>query len=648
MGFLYHPITKSTDSIMKKIILGFLLLLSVNVYGQNGRNEVLVSPNSSSPYFLIDTVFTLGSILNDTTVVYLHYHNPTTTDYVGFQVRFFYSSQSFKTPIVKWGPSVSTISTKYGSYYTQPGWVNATAIYTGNQAIFDFPDGAVFEILLPHSSTFNPSSVDSLRVQGTPSYSNIATTMSGFDNTLGTFNYGGGFKMDTVRIPITVLNVDGTPAPEMPFAYDFKLKSSQVYFRGDRFTTNTNGVALIKIPYDTSFYNVKLVSNLDTLSDNSSINITDAYRLSDMSIYADTAQSYEFQQGDVNRSGNLSVSDAYLIFNRLATGRSSWSPVIANEYNVRYYTTNEYNTIITNPNIFQTGIIGTTLIDQNLNGTNGITYYGYVLGDVTNTGLNNLSFQIQRVNNPSVGTSYVLDEGTIYQNIQDSVQFRIPRLTISDDNTVNVGVTFITHGNKVGAAQIGLQFDPNIFRFSEINVGPEASSWNSFISTKPGEILWGGHESKMSPSLITNSTQMFNFKFNILNSNWEQSPIKITNKAAGNDKAEDLNIIPSPVDATVINGRRARELVNELVNGFRVYPNPVNDNLSIDYYQTNWGYLYYEIYDYTGKLYFTNREFVTQNEIVTRQIDVSNLKPGFYFVRLTTNEKQKIHKIIKK
>jgi hypothetical protein len=108
---------------------------------------------------------------------------------------------------VKWGPSVSTISTKYGSYYTQPGWVNATAIYTGNQAIFDFPDGAVFEILLPHSSTFNPSSVDSLRVQGTPSYSNIATTMSGFDNTLGTFNYGGGFKMDTVRIPITVLMV---------------------------------------------------------------------------------------------------------------------------------------------------------------------------------------------------------------------------------------------------------------------------------------------------------------------------------------------------------------------------------------------------------------------------------------------------------
>jgi len=178
-------------------------------------------------------------------------------------------------------------------------------------------------------------------------------------------------------------------------------------------------------------------------------------------------------------------------------------------------------------------------------------------------------------------------------------------------------------------------------------VGPEAGAWNSFLTAKPGEIMWGGHESKMSPSLITNPTQMFNFRFEILNQNWEQTPIKIFSKAAGNDKAEDLNIIPSPVDATVVNGRRARELVNELVNGFRVYPNPVQDNLNIDYFQTNWGYLLYEVYDYTGKIYYSNREFVNQNEVITRSLDISNLKPGLYFVRLTTNEKQKVHKIIK-
>lgn len=632
---------------MKKLILLFALLLPFGAFAQNGRTEVLVSPNSNSPHFLIDTVFTLGSILQDTTVVYLHYHNPTATNYAGFQVRFFYPTAAFKQPIVKWGPTAVGINTKYGSYYSQPGWVNATAIYTGASAVFDWPDGAVFEVLLPHAVGFNPSAVDSLEVQSTPAYTNIATTIGGIDNALGVYNYGGRFQMDTLVFPVTLLNVDGTPAPDMPFAFDYKLKTAQSYTRGARFVTNNTGLASIKVPYDTSFYNVKLVSNLDTLSDNSAINITDAYRLSDMSIYADTAEAYEFQQGDVNRSGTLSVSDAYLIFNRLATGRTTWSPVVANEYNVRYYTAGEYATIIANPNIFQTATIGTTNIDIALNGLSSLSYRGYVLGDVTNTGLNNLSFQIQRVNNPTSGTSYVLDEGTIYQNIEDSVQFRIPKLTISDDNTADVAVTFITHGNKVGAAQLSLKYDPTIFRFKNVNVGPEASAWNAFISAKPGEITWGGHESKMSPSLITNPTQMFNFQFEILNQNWEQTPIRITNKAAGNEKAEDLNIIPSPVDATVVNGRRARELVNELVNGFRVYPNPVQDNLNIDYFQTNWGYLTYEIYDYMGKNFYSEKEFVNQNQVVTKTINVSDLKTGFYFVRLTTNEKQKVYKIFK-
>jgi len=632
---------------MKKLLLLLALILPFGSFAQNGRTEVLTSPNQNSPHFLIDTVFTLGSILQDTTVVYLHYHNPTAVSYAGFQVRFFYPTAAFKQPIVKWGPTAVGVNTKYGSYYSQPGWVNATAIYTGTSAVFDWPDGAVFEVLLPHAVGFNPSAVDSLEVQSTPAYTNIATTIGGIDNTLGVYNYGGRFQMDTLTFPVTLLNVDGTPAPDMPFAFDYKLKTAQSYTRGERFVTDAAGLAGIKIPYDTSFYNVKLVSNLDTLSDNSAINITDAYRLSDMSIYADTAQSYEFQQGDVNRSGTLSVSDAYLIFNRLAVGRTTWSPVVANEYNVRYYTAEEYVTIMDNPDVFQTSIIGTTNIDVPLNGLSSLAYIGYVLGDVTNTGLNNLSFQIQRLNNPTSGTSYVLDEGTIYQNIEDSVQFRIPKLTISGDNTADVAVTFITHGNKVGAAQLSLKYDPTIFRFTNVNVGPEASAWNAFISAKPGEITWGGHESKMSPSLISNPTQMFNFQFEILNQNWEQTPIRITNKAAGNEKAEDLNIIPSPVDATVINGRRARELVNELVNGFRVYPNPVQDVLNIDYFQTNWGYLLYEVYDYTGKVYYSNREFVSQNEVVTRSLDISNLKSGIYFVRLTTNEKQKVHKIIK-
>jgi hypothetical protein len=236
----------------------------------------------------------------------------------------------------------------------------------------------------------------------------------------------------------------------------------------------------------------------------------------------------------------------------------------------------------------------------------------------------------------------------IYQNIKDSVQFRIPKLTISGDNTVDVNVTLITHGNKVGASQIGLKYDPQIFKFVGVSVGQEASAWNSFISSKSGEILWGGHESKMAPSLITNPTQMFNFKFEILNNNWEEAPIQIINKAAGNEKAQDLNIIPSPTDATIVNGRRARDLVDQLVNGFRVYPNPVVDEMYVDYFQTTPDNLTSEIFDLSGKLHLRETQFVAQDQTVTRRIETNTLEPGLYFVRLTTGTKQKIYKFIKK
>ena len=98
---------------MKKLLLTLMgLVFSVGLFAQNGKTETLTSPNTNSPYFLIDTVFTLGTIVEDTTVIYLHYQNPTSQTIQGLQARFFYDSASFETPIVKWGPVTSTITSK--------------------------------------------------------------------------------------------------------------------------------------------------------------------------------------------------------------------------------------------------------------------------------------------------------------------------------------------------------------------------------------------------------------------------------------------------------------------------------------------------------------------------------------------------------
>ena len=72
---------------MKKLLLTLMgLVFSVGLFAQNGKTETLTSPNTNSPYFLIDTVFTLGTIVEDTTVIYLHYQNPTSQTIQGFPV----------------------------------------------------------------------------------------------------------------------------------------------------------------------------------------------------------------------------------------------------------------------------------------------------------------------------------------------------------------------------------------------------------------------------------------------------------------------------------------------------------------------------------------------------------------------------------
>ena len=64
---------------------------------------------------------------------------PTAQSIQGFQVRFFYDNVNFDAPIVKWGPTTTAISTKYGSYYTSSNWVNAVVAYTGTNNSFDWP-----------------------------------------------------------------------------------------------------------------------------------------------------------------------------------------------------------------------------------------------------------------------------------------------------------------------------------------------------------------------------------------------------------------------------------------------------------------------------------------------------------------------------
>ena len=58
---------------MKKFLVALAALIGLTAQAQNGANEVLVAPASTSPYILVDTLFTLDNYPATYTDVYIHF-----------------------------------------------------------------------------------------------------------------------------------------------------------------------------------------------------------------------------------------------------------------------------------------------------------------------------------------------------------------------------------------------------------------------------------------------------------------------------------------------------------------------------------------------------------------------------------------------
>ena len=67
------------------------------------------------------------------------------------------------------------------------------------------------------------------------------------------------------------------------------------------------------------------------------------------------------------------------------------------------------------------------------------------------------------------------------------------------------------------------------------------------------------------------------------------------------------------------------------IETFLVFPNPVKDNLTIQYgsdFKKEW---FYEIHDLTGRIILTGKK---NHGNVVAEIDVSELKSGLYFIKV--------------
>ena len=643
---------------MKRFLLGLLVVLPFMSFGQNGANEILTAPTSNSPYILVDTLFTLEQDISvGYTEVYLHYANPTPSDIISaVQFRIFYDNNSFTTPEVYWGPTATPISDKYGSFFANSDYVNVIAAYTGTNSGFDWADGAMFKLRLYHSAAYN-GVVDSIAVAGSTTYNNLATTTSGLDITLGMHNYGGNFQMDTLDFPIIARNADGTPAQGMWFTAQKRLKSdvSGLWTPIGTDSTNSNGLFVVQDQLDTAFWHLRITAQSDTMSDGSALSITDAYKLANHASQQDTLSGIEWYAGDINESNDVTISDAFAMFNRLALQSTTWTSLFSGVNNVAILWPNEWNTAnsaTASPTWANTPRVYS--IDTIVNSMDSLKPYIYVVGDATTTGYNNPGVLLAKMADPGVGTDYILDPAVYLSNKPDTVEFRIPKLTMTADNKMSVPVTLYTFGNQLGAVQMGIEFDTAIFRFESIEMGEASSKWTSVLSVENGKVFWAGHEDKMNPSVINDMTTQFTFNFEVIDPfGWNTSPLRITDKMAGDIYAQDVSIKPSPNDGSVVNKTSMDPELDEMMNGFKIYPNPTTELIG------HWIVFEYHtyldddninaiVYDINGREAMRWSDRIYQSGFQFQGFTMENLPNGMYLVRLVTSDRDKVYRIIKK
>ncbi|MDB4338343.1 T9SS type A sorting domain-containing protein [bacterium] len=625
-------------------------------YAQNGATEVLTPPNSNSAYILVDTLFTLEESPVGYTEVYLHFSNPTLDEVKAVQFQINYDADAFASAQIFWGPTAVGVTDKYGSYFDNNGVLNVIASYTGNSSTFDWANGAMFKLKLNNSAIYNAES-DSLFFNPSTTYQSIYTTGNGVDNVLGLENYGGNFQQPIINYPIHVYNVDSSDAQGVWYsAYSRHKDSTQLgWTLIEADSTDSNGLAIVTTPLDTTKYFLRLVGQTDTMTDGGALSITDAYKLANHASQQDTLKAIQWLQGDINEDSNISISDAFAVFNRLALSQTNWDNLFTGVYNTTLLTPDAYLTALQS----QSAPLWTVAprqysIDTIVNGNDSAIAFLYVVGDATNTGYNNPAVLVAKMANPTAGTDYILDPAVYMTPNPDTVQFQIPKLTMTEDFTMQVPITMYTFGNKIGALQMGIEFDTTIFEFTGIETGDAISKWNSLLTINDGEVFWAGHEDALNPSLVDDLTQQFVFNFDVkVVSGWQTSPLRIVHKAAGNEHAEDLNIKPSPNDGSVVNRISIDPELLSLMEGFKVYPNPTSDligNWIVFEYHTELesGMINAYVMDNFGREVMRWEDKIYQRGFQLQGFTLESLPNGIYYVNLVTADRNKTYKIIKK
>ena len=627
---------------MKRTILTvgmFLLFLAAQA-------QTCPTPTNSGAYITLDPTYQLGSYSQGKTNVGLCYYNSTTDKLTATQFRVFYDATAFSgvdSVVVS-----NTNFPNYLQYRDNPagGYVTITMTYTGTDPNFTLPNGSMFTLTLNHNSTLSTTYLNptSMTFVGGSSFSQLATTQTGNDYTLGLENFGGAFLPQTFSYKGRFLNVTGSAAKNIPVVLEKSLKNSSSWVS---VATSTSGLDgrwnFTNVSVDTSAWNVRINVKGDTLGYGNIVTTTDAQQVNKFLLGVDQPSGFDFYTSDVNGDNSISISDVFTLFARVSGRFTSWVNSVSD---VLFFTETEYNTIDGSTSNLRSTIPGQTNFTKLIgnNEPDSVTYYVASPGDANGTGFKMARMIPIEIVNPNNANQRIIDVTTHYDMDLETIEVNFPTLAVNEGDLVNIPVKLKTGMVELGSLQVAMKYDSDLLEFVELVNEQKPGNWVSYINPNDNVVEWGGYDPSNNQNLIQDGEIFFTLVFRAKSAqvNWNKSPLYVTRKFAGNRSSKDLKITPTDGILQIFKTDGNFEY-NDMV----LFPNPTKGETTLKFKIFEPGNVTLGIYDLNGRLQIDILNGKYDIGEYTRTFDLGYLPTGEYLAVLQNEKKLFRKKILK-
>ena len=638
---------------MKKLtslltLLAVTLLTSVTLFAQ-----APAAPGNGI-YGLIHDEYQVGPTSQGTTTANITLQNTTLTKYTATQFRVFYDNVAFTGAAVALIGSTTNLDMQYVTN-TANGYITITLVYTGASATYTLANGERFAITFTHAapSVFNNLvSISPLTWTGTQTFQQYAATGAGMDTTLNLHSYGGEFILPTFTFAGTFTNVTGTGAKDLPLALETRPVGGSTWTQHSAYTTDNSGNFTFTVNLDTTYWDVRLAIQGDTMGVGNIISSTDAQLINQWVLGNGTMTGFDYYAADVNESNNVTITDAYGVFGRVAGNFTQWPN---NTKDVKFFTATEFATIDGSSTNYTSTIPGVTNFNYEIiaGQPSTVTFYVAVPGDANGTGYHMArATPIEILIDPTPGVPNqiynVIDNAVEYDFPTSAIEVNVPYLSVQAGNLVDIPVTVFTNGQQLNALQFGLKYDEAVLEFKNIYATSAAMKWLTYVNPNNGEVNWGGYDPTNNTNPIGDGAEVIRIQFLALapQSAWTESPLWTTDKYAGNLIHKDLAITPANGVLQVV-----KSTIGDVIdlNTIELYPNPVSNEVAITFNVAN-GSLdaTLAVYDLQGRKVVTILSGQVPAGQYTYVKNLGHLAPGMYVVNLSSDTNASIvEKLIK-